>query len=101
MLDNDMNKMSDESSCALYFIYLFLGILTFCVCIPMIKSCCEKEVSTIPIEEIHKIDSIDKTIQNKKESIIKLDSEKNDTIEKVKTLSNDSTLELFRELVRE
>ena len=54
-----------------------------------------------PIKEIHTIDSLTKDNKHKDSVLIKLDSIKNEKVQEVKNYSNDSTLELFKELVSE
>jgi len=62
----------------------------------------EEEIpTTSPVEEIVRVDSIIRENNNTKIIIEHLNTEKNEQVIKVRNLSNDSTLALFYELVKE
>ena len=58
------------------------------------------QIST-PVEEVVRVDSIIRENNNTKIIIEHLNTEKNEQVIKVRNLSNDSTLTLFYELVKE
>ena len=61
----------------------------------------KKEQTTSPVEEVVRVDSIIRENNNTKIIIEHLNNDKNEEVIKVRNLSNDSTLNLFYELVKE
>lgn len=61
----------------------------------------KKEQTTSPVEEVVRVDSIIRENNNTKIIIEHLNNNKNEEVIKVRNLSNDSTLTLFYELVKE
>ena len=61
----------------------------------------KKEQTSSPVEEVVRVDSIIRENNNTKIIIEHLNNDKNEEIIKVRNLSNDSTLSLFYELVKE
>jgi len=100
--DDDIRDLEMKDGCFHFSAFVIVALIVTFAFSCIIK-CFNDEYKPItsPVEEINKIDSLNEAIKEIQKDVNKLDSEKHDTIEKVKTLSNDSTLELFRELVRE
>lgn len=61
----------------------------------------KKEQTTSPVEEVVRVDSIIRENNNTKIIIEHLNNDKNEEVIKVRNLSNDSTINLFYELVKE
>lgn len=61
----------------------------------------KNEQNSTPVEEIRIVDSIIRENNNTKVIIEKINEDKNETVNKVHNLDNDSTLKLFYMLVKE
>lgn len=97
-MTDDIKDIEMKDGCV-FCVWFLAFLILLALANFIIETCSDKpKLPTIPTS---KIDSIEKANKKRKESIKILDSIKNDTVEKVKNLSNDSTLDLFRELVRE
>lgn len=76
-------------------------VLAICGLVRLINGNNKKEQTTSPVEEVVRVDSIIRENNNTKIIIEHLNTEKNEQVIKVRNLSNDSTLTLFYELVKE
>lgn len=89
----------------LYFVGSCLIIAIFALAVygfaKLINRNNKKEQTTSPVEEVVRVDSIIRENNNTKIIIEHLNNDKNEEVIKVRNLSNDSTLTLFYELVKE
>ena len=95
-----MTKKDIRNGCITIFL-LFAIIWISLLLDNYLKQKEKKEPITPPVEEINTVDSLLKENHKIDSIIIKLDSIKNEKIKEVKDYNNDSTLELFKELVSE
>lgn len=79
-------------------VVIIIGIIVaYFVSFVLLKKCDNKP----PIEEIHYIDSLQSRNDTIKKQIEILKQKRDDEIVKVNNLDNDSTIKLFKRLVRE
>lgn len=92
-----MNKINNILAIMFFAI---LAIIVGTICFYTIYNLYTKEVTT-PVEETHIVDSVVTVNHDIKITIENLNKEKNEKIEKVISLNDDSTLKLFYELLHE
>lgn len=79
-------------------VVIILGIIvSYFISFVLLKKCDNKP----PIEEIHYLDSLQSRNDTIKKQIKILKQKRDDEIVKVNNLDNDSTIKLFKRLVRE
>lgn len=89
-----------EKGCFLaigWIVFLLIGLLFGFIIGRYTKKC----DTSLPVEEIVKVDSVTKANDSIKTKVKHLQNEKETKVKKVKNLNNDSTLKLFYELVSE
>lgn len=98
-MDSDITPYINGKSCLVVLLIIFI-ILIIGFVSSSVKQCSPKD-TVVPTVDTREIDSIIEVNHKTEVNIVKIDSIKNEKIKEVKHYNNDSTLELFKELVSE
>lgn len=100
-MTTDKIKVPNYVIIIIVIIIMLLPLVINVTAVYLIAKRLVKDNTSTPVEDVVRVDSIIRENNNTKIIIEHLNTEKNEQVIKVRNLSNDSTLTLFYELLKE